>query len=91
MTEGTEGHERGGAWRSSSDKVLGHLALKFNSHDNLTAKMEYMDNGEWLLSYDNIEYGIYSVKFSVKDGKVTGVETRQSDFVEYDGYKWKKE
>jgi len=91
MTEGTEGHERGGAWRSSSDKVLGHLALKFNSHDNLTAKMEYMANGEWLLSYDNIEYGIYSVKFSVKDGKVTGVETRQSDFVEYDGYKWKKE
>jgi hypothetical protein len=69
----------------------GHLALKFNSHDNLTAKMEYMDNGEWLLSYDNIEYGIYSTKFVVKDGKVTGVETRQSDFVEYDGYTWKKE
>ncbi|WP_431214107.1 hypothetical protein ACQ86N_04320 [Puia sp. P3] len=53
--------------------------------------MEYMDNGEWLLSYDNIEYGIYSTKFIVKDGKVTGVETRQSDFVEYDGYTWKKE
>jgi hypothetical protein len=69
----------------------GKLLLRFNSHDNLTAKMEYMDNGEWLLEYDNIEYGIYTTKFELKDGKVTGVETRQSDFVEYDGYKWTKE
>ena len=69
----------------------GRLVLKFNSHENLTAKMEYMDNGEWLLEYDNIEYGIYMTKFETKNGKVMGLETRQSDFVEYDGYKWTKE
>ncbi|MBS1602528.1 MAG: serine hydrolase [Bacteroidetes bacterium] len=69
----------------------GRLVLRFNSHDKLTAKMEYMDNEEWLLEYDNIEYGIYTTKFGTKDGKVTGVETRQSDFVEYDGYSWTKE
>jgi len=67
------------------------LVVKFNSHDNLTAKMDYMDNGEWLLAYDNIEYGVFSTKFGVKGGKVVGVETKQSDFVEYDGYTFTKE
>ena len=72
-------------------KVTGGLAVKFNGHADLTAKLDYMDNGEWLLSYDNIEYGIFSTKFEVKNGKVVGVETRQSDFVEEDGYTFKKE
>jgi len=44
----------------------GRLTVKFNSHDDLTAKMDYMDNGEWLLQYDNIEYGVFQTKFEVK-------------------------
>jgi hypothetical protein len=53
--------------------------------------MDYMDNGEWLLQYDNIEYGIFQTKFEVKGNKVVSVETKQSDFVEYDGYRFVKE
>lgn len=67
------------------------LVLRFNSHDNLTAKLEYMDNGEWLLTYDNIEYGIFATKFNVKAGKVVGLLTKQSDFVEVEGYEFVKE
>jgi hypothetical protein len=69
----------------------GRLTMKFNSHDDLTAKMDYMDNGEWLLQYDNIEYGIFQTKFEVKGNKVVSVETKQSDFVEVDGYRFVKE
>ncbi|HEY6899473.1 MAG TPA: serine hydrolase, partial [Puia sp.] len=69
----------------------GRLAVTFNSHSNLTAKLDYMDNGEWLLQYDNIEYGIFSTKFEINGGKVTGLETKQSDFVEQDGYKFRKQ
>ena len=31
------------------------LAGTFNGHAHLTAKLRYMDNGEWLLEYDNME------------------------------------
>ncbi|MBS1663860.1 MAG: serine hydrolase [Bacteroidetes bacterium] len=72
-------------------KEGGRLVVKFNSHENLTAKLDYMDNGEWLLQYDNIEYGIFSTKFEINGGKVTGLQTRQSDFVEIDGYLFKKQ
>lgn len=67
------------------------LAVKFNGHANLTAKLQYMDNDEWLLSYDNILYGIFSTKFKVSGGKVTGLETKQSDFVEIDPYEFVKQ
>ncbi len=67
------------------------LAVKFNSHDHLTARLDYMDNGEWLLAYDNIEYGIFSTKFAVNGGRVVSLETKQSDFVEEDGYTFVKE
>jgi len=50
-----------------------------------------MDNDEWLLQYDNILYGIYSTKFKIVAGKVVSLETRESDFVEYDPYTFTKE
>jgi len=49
-----------------------------------------MDNDEWLLQYDNILYGIYSVKFKIGAGKVISLVTRESDFVEYDPYTFTK-
>jgi CubicO group peptidase (beta-lactamase class C family) len=67
------------------------LAVKFNGHSNLTAKLDYMDNGEWLLRYDNILYGIYSTGFKTAGGKVVSLETKQSDFVEIDPYTFTKE
>jgi hypothetical protein len=67
------------------------LMVKFNSHDHLTATLSYMDSDEWLLQYDNIEYGIFSVRFTVDQGKVVSLETKESDFVEEDPYVFKKE
>jgi CubicO group peptidase (beta-lactamase class C family) len=66
------------------------LLLKFNGHDHLTATLTYMDSGEWLLQYDNIEYGIFSLKFTTDRYKVVSLETKESDFVEEDPYVFTK-
>ena len=67
------------------------LAVRFNGHDHLTAQLRYMDKDEWLMEYDNILYGIFSTKFTVTGGKVVGLETQQSDFVEIDPYEFTKD
>jgi hypothetical protein len=67
------------------------LLIKFNSHDHLTATLSYMDSNEWLLQYDNIEYGIFSVRFKTSQGKVLSLETKESDFVEEDPYVFVKQ
>src|SRR5258708_38468864 len=69
----------------------GGLIRKFISHEHLTATLSYMDSDEWLLQYDNIEYGIFSVRFTTGQGRVVSLETRESDFVEEDPYVFKKE
>jgi len=45
-----------------------------------------MDNGEWLMEYNNIEYGIFTIKFEIAASKVKSITTRQNEFVEYDPY-----
>lgn len=64
----------------------GGLTVKFNSHPNLSADINYMDNDEWLLEYHNIEYGVFPIKFTLGKNKVTSVEIKANDFVEYDSY-----
>jgi CubicO group peptidase (beta-lactamase class C family) len=76
--------------RLTITQSAGKLSLKFHSHDNLTATMEYMDNDEWLLKYDNIEYGIFAVKFRIEKEKVLSVDIRANDFVEIDPYTFTK-
>lgn len=66
------------------------LFVRFNSHKDLTAKLNYMDNEQWLLQYDNIEYGIFAIKFTIKDNKVVSVDIKVNDFVEYDPYTFTK-
>ncbi len=67
------------------------LLIKFNSHEDLSATLDYMDNGEWLMQYNNIEYGIFPVKFNIKNNKVLSIETRQNEFVEFDPYVFTKQ
>jgi CubicO group peptidase (beta-lactamase class C family) len=62
------------------------LSLEFHSHPALTATMQYMDKDEWLLRYDNIEYGIFSTKFNIEGGKISSVIIRANEFVEMDPY-----
>lgn len=67
------------------------LRLKFHSHPNLTATLSYMDKDEWLLRYDNIEYGIFSTTFKMADGKPVSIDIKANDFVEYDRYTFTKQ
>ena len=39
-----------------------------------------------LMDYNNIEYGIFAIRFYVEKSKVKSITTRQNEFVEYDPY-----
>jgi len=66
------------------------LYIQFNSHNNLQAKLQYMDDGEWMMTYDNIAFGIFATKFKTEQNKVVSVDIKASDFVEYDPYTFTK-
>ncbi len=66
------------------------LQIKFNSHNNLTASLQYMDNDEWLMTYNNIAFGIFATKFKAENHKIVSVDIKASDFVEYDSYVFTK-
>jgi CubicO group peptidase (beta-lactamase class C family) len=86
------GHYRNPLYGSMDIRVSeNRLKLVFNGHDHLTANMDYMDNGDWLLSYDNIEYGIFTTRFRTGNGKVISVVTKENEFVEEDPYTFTKE
>lgn len=72
---------------SASDNKL-HLS--FATHPNLTATMQYMGNEDWLLKWDNIEYGIFDTQFQFKNGKVKSVLIKENEFVEMDPYRFTK-
>jgi CubicO group peptidase (beta-lactamase class C family) len=67
------------------------MNIQFNSHANLTATLQYMDNDEWLMTYSNIAFGIFPIKFKIENNKVVSVDIKASDFVEYDPYTFIKQ
>ena len=67
------------------------LKIKFMGHKNLTAKLQYMDNDEWLISYSNPAFGYFPVKFITVDNKVAGVDIKVNDFIEFDPYRFTKQ
>jgi len=69
----------------------GGLTVTFKSHDNLTANLVYIGNDEWLIRYENIEYGIFKIKFNIQNKKVISVDIKVNDFVEYDPYLFTKD
>jgi CubicO group peptidase (beta-lactamase class C family) len=66
------------------------LKINFGTKPDLSATLDYMDNGEWLMQYNNIEYGIFTVKFDIANRKVKSITTKQNEFVEYDPYTFTK-
>jgi CubicO group peptidase (beta-lactamase class C family) len=62
------------------------LEVAFQTKPDLSATLDYMDNGQWLMQYNNIEYGIFAIEFDIQGGKVRSVITKQNEFVEYDPY-----
>jgi len=66
------------------------LNIKFNSHINLTAKLQYMDNDEWLITYSHPAFGIFPLKFKTAQNKVVSVDIKVNDFIEFDPYTFTK-
>jgi len=69
----------------------GKLLIRYQTKPDLSATLDYMDNGEWLLRYNNILYGIFKVKFKMSGSRVKSLTTPQNPFVEYDPYTFTKE
>ncbi|MEO8116264.1 MAG: serine hydrolase [Bacteroidota bacterium] len=66
------------------------LEIKMNNTFDLTAKLQYMDNGKWLLTYSNIDFGILPIQFKIANNKVISVELRVNEFLDYDPYIFSK-
>jgi hypothetical protein len=66
------------------------LIIHYETKPDLSATLDYMDKGEWLLTYNNILYGIFQVKFDISGNNVTSLTTLQNPFVEYDPYVFTK-
>ncbi len=62
------------------------LQISFPAKPDLSATLNYMDHGDWLMQYNNIEYGIFSIQFHLEGRKVKSVTTKQNEFVEIDPY-----
>lgn len=62
------------------------LKIKFNNHNNLTARLQYMDNDEWLITYSHPAFGIFPLKFKTESNKVVSIDIKVNDFIEYDLY-----
>ncbi len=75
----------------SIQKINDHLLIKFHTKPDLEARLDYMDNNEWLMTYNNIEYGIHSIQFDIDNGKVKSITTKQNNFIEYDPYVFMKQ
>ncbi len=67
------------------------LKITFEHHPTLSARLDYMDNNTFRLTYSNQSYGIFPTKFMVKDNTVSSVDIKASDFVEYDSYVFVKQ
>jgi CubicO group peptidase (beta-lactamase class C family) len=72
------------------DKDGKGLVIDFKGHNNLKATLQYMDKGEWLLTYNHLGYGIFPVKFKTAGNEVISVETRVNEFIDYDPYNFIK-
>lgn len=73
------------------EKINDHeLKIIFHSHNNLSGNLKYMGGDDWLLSYNNIEYGIFKTQFKVQNKKVVSVNIKVNDFVESDIYTFLK-
>jgi CubicO group peptidase (beta-lactamase class C family) len=62
------------------------LKIKFNNHNNLTARLQYMDNDEWLITYSHPAFGIFPLKFKTENNKVASIDIKVNDFIEFDPY-----
>jgi CubicO group peptidase (beta-lactamase class C family) len=66
------------------------LNVKFLLHPTLEATLSPMNGDNWLIEYNNIEYGIFKTKFTLQANKVKSLSIKANDFVEYGTYTFTK-
>jgi CubicO group peptidase (beta-lactamase class C family) len=71
--------------------VNNDLKIKFNGHANLIAKLQYMDNDEWLITYNHPAFGIFPISFKTEGNKVSSVDIKVNNFIERDPYTFIKQ
>ena len=67
-------------------KENNQLKVVLSHHPNITGKLEYIDNKNFLLTWSHPGYGKFAVPFEIVNNKVKAIEIKAADFVEYDGY-----
>jgi CubicO group peptidase (beta-lactamase class C family) len=66
------------------------LKIKFLLHSDLEATLSPMNGNDWLLEYNNIEFGIFKTKFTLQGNRVKSIAIKVNDFVEYGLYTFNK-
>lgn len=74
----------------SITKDQNNLKITFPRNRDLTARLQYMDNNQWLLSYSNPAFGIFPLTFKTEGEKVISVEVKVNEFLEFDPYTFTK-
>jgi len=68
-----------------------NLKINFPNHRHLAASLQYMDDGQWLMTYNNPAFGIFPLTFKTEGNKVVSTDVKVNDFLEYDPYTFRKE
>jgi CubicO group peptidase (beta-lactamase class C family) len=88
---GTYENEIYGPVTIEKDKQGKGLVINFKGHNNLLGNLKYMDHDEWLLTYNNLAFGIFPVKFKTTvNKKMSSIELKVNDFIDYDSYNFIK-
>ena len=66
------------------------LEISFERHPSLKAKLSHLENNEWLIEFNNIEYGIHKVRFIKGNAGKMEFELKVNDFVELGVYLFEK-
>ena len=67
-----------------------HLLINFKGNNNLKGAVQYMDNDEWLLTYSNLTYGVFPVRFKGGSSKAMSLQIKVNDYIDYDAYTFTK-
>jgi CubicO group peptidase (beta-lactamase class C family) len=69
----------------------GYLELTLEHHPNLTGKLEYMGNNQFLCTYSHPMWGIKVFPFVIEDKKVKSFTLSVADFLEFTTYNFVKQ
>lgn len=71
--------------------IKNSLKVTFELHPDLIAYLYPMNENDWLIEYNNIEYGIFKTNFQVSGKKVNSLFIKMNEFVELDAYEFVKQ